>query len=106
MKLERIENYTGGWFIGNFKPSIIGGVNFEVAIKSFVKGDTEAAHFQLVATEVTVVVSGTCRIGDQEVVAGDVVLIEPGEIADFEALEDVVLVACKTPSLPDDKMIA
>ena len=35
--------------------------------------------------------------------AGDVFVIEPGEVAEPEFLEDCQLVCVKTPSLPGDK---
>jgi hypothetical protein len=45
-------------------------------------------------------------MGDHTLSAGDIILLEPFEIADFEALTDVSLVALKTPSLPADKVLA
>lgn len=97
---------TGGWFAGNFEPSILKSENFEACVKHYPKGSIEPSHYQLTACEITVIISGTARMGDQTLTAGDIILLEPLEIADFEALTDVSLVAVKTPSLPADKVLA
>ncbi len=95
----------GGWFLGAFRPSLLHTDEFEVCIKRYLKGDVEPVHHQLTATEFTYVISGRCRIGDVELVADDIIEIPPLVSADFEALTDVVLVAVKTPSKPDDKRL-
>lgn len=106
MKTAKLEEMTGGWFAGNFEPSILKSEHFEACVKHYLKGSTEPSHYQLAAFEVTVIVSGTARMGNQTLSAGDIILLEPFEIADFEALTDVSLVAIKTPSLPADKVLA
>lgn len=105
MRVERLEKFVGGWFIGNFNPSIVESKDFEVCVKRFNKGDAEPVHFQLEAWEVTAVIEGTCEIGGVLLSAGDVVLIEPLEAAGFIALTDCTLVAIKSPSEPSDKVI-
>jgi quercetin dioxygenase-like cupin family protein len=42
----------------------------------------------------------------REFAAGEIVLLEPGEAASFEALEDSVTVVVKSPSVPGDKFLA
>ena len=36
---------------------------------------------------------------------GDIIMIEPGEATDFEALSDVTTVVVKTPSVAGDKYL-
>jgi quercetin dioxygenase-like cupin family protein len=105
MKLERIENFTGGWFIGDFSPSLLETSDFEVCIKHFKKGDFEPNHFQERATEFTIVVSGLCRMGQITLSPGDILVLDPGEKSEFLAIEDSVVLGIKTPSLPDDKVL-
>ncbi len=105
MDKSSIRDFRGGWFIGDFSPTLEPTPHAEVCVKRYAAGDTEPLHFQRVATEYTVVISGRCRIGDVEVGPDEILRIPPGEAADFEALEDVVLVAVKVPSLPDDKVL-
>jgi dTDP-4-dehydrorhamnose 3,5-epimerase-like enzyme len=103
--ISDVRDFTGGWFIGDFSPTLDANTNVEVCLKRYPAGTIEPVHYQRVATEYTLVVSGRCRIGDVELGPDQILRIPPGEAAGFVALEDVVLVAIKTPSLPDDKVI-
>jgi hypothetical protein len=105
MHRYNLNDMTLGWFIGNFSPSLHPNPEFEVGIKRFSKGDKEPAHYQLIATEWTCVVKGSIRIGDAKFSENDIVEIPPLEVADFEALEDAILVVVKCPSSPSDKVI-
>jgi hypothetical protein len=105
MKLERLENFNGGWFIGDFTPSLLATSDFEVCIKHFKKGDFEPNHFQKRATEFTIVVSGLCRMGLITLSPGDILVLDPSEISDFLAIEDSVVIGIKTPSIPEDKVL-
>jgi hypothetical protein len=105
MRVEKLEAFVGGWFIGNFKPSIVESKDFEICVKQYKAGDSEAVHFQREAWEVTAIIQGKCEIGGTLLSAGDVVLIEPLEAAGFLALSDCTLVAIKSPSEPSDKVI-
>jgi len=100
-----LNEYNLGWFVGNFEPSILSTGNFEVAVKSFLKGDIEPLHHQRQAVEITLVVSGECRLAGELLCAGDILRIDPFEAGDFEAITDCTLVAVKTPSLPNDKVL-
>jgi hypothetical protein len=105
METDKLSNYIGGWFIGNFDPSMLSTDTFEISVKRYQQGDIEAFHYQLSAIEFTVIVSGQCRIGASFLGPDDIIRIDPFESADFEALTDVVLVAVKTPSIPSDKIL-
>jgi hypothetical protein len=51
------------------------------------------------------VVVGKIRLGQVEFVENEIAEIPPMESADFEALEDSILVVVKSPSRPSDKVI-
>lgn len=106
LKVFSFNDFTGGWIVGDFTPSLFRTSDFEVAIKFFSKGDREPLHYQRTATEISVVMFGSCRIMDLELSRGDGMLIEPGEAAEFEALTDTGLVAIKFPSIPSDKILS
>ena len=72
-------------------------------MKRYATGAFEPKHYHKVAPEVTVIVSGEAVMNGRHYSIGDIVLIEPGEITDFEALTDVVTVVVKLPSVPGDK---
>jgi hypothetical protein len=106
MKLAKLSEFTNGWFLGNFNPSLFKNEDFEVCVKNFKKGDVEAAHFQRVATEVTVVLSGSVRMGNHILQVDDILTIYKDEVCDFEALSDCKVLGIKFPSLPHDKVLA
>jgi len=106
MKIARIEEMTKGWFIGNFEPSLLKTNAVEVALKKYKKGDYEKAHYHKIATEFTVIVSGRVRMNGKEYIEGDIIVIEPNDSTDFEALEDnTVNVVVKIPGANDDKYL-
>lgn len=105
MKLYKLDEFWGGWFIGNFSPAIVISKDFEVCVKNFREGDSEPTHYQKTAWEITVVVTGRCRIGEKELGPGDIVFVEPWESAGFVALSDCSVVAIKSPSMPADKFL-
>ncbi|RFA22635.1 hypothetical protein B7R25_03205 [Subtercola boreus] len=105
MKHSRLEDMTGGWFVGGFTPTALSTQNAEVAVKSYTAGTYEAKHLHRVATEVTLVLSGRVRMAGAEFGAGDIIVLEPGEATDFEALTDAVNVVVKTPGALGDKYL-
>jgi len=102
----RIEDFKLGWFIGNFTPVILHSTDFEVAFKTYKTGEMEVAHYQKTAVEITLVIEGQCRLGDVVLNRGDLLRLEPLEVADFEALTDCSVIAIKCPSNPSDKVVA
>lgn len=105
METSHLGEYWSGWFVGDFSPTFLRSDQVEVALKHFSKGDTEPRHYQLTATEISLVVSGRCRIGEIELGPDEMLKIYPMESADFEALTDVTLVAVKIPSTQGDKRL-
>ena len=105
MQKARLEDFYGGWFLGNFTPSMLPTGDFEIGLKRFSQGDTEPLHYQQIAVEFTLVVSGRISLGGIEVGPNEILRIDPGEQADFLAIEDCVVVAVKTPSIPNDKFV-
>lgn len=105
MKKFKLEKFKGGWFIGNFEPTLVKTEGFEVAVKHYKKGDKERAHVHKLADEFTVVVSGKCRLNGEILGPSDIALIRKGEAMteDFEALEDTVNTVVKIPSVIGDK---
>ncbi|ADD69441.1 conserved hypothetical protein [Denitrovibrio acetiphilus DSM 12809] len=105
MKISKLDDMFKGWFVGNFDPTLLKTNDVEVAVKSYKKGDYEEAHFHKIATEITVIVSGKVKMNGQTYVAGDIIVIEPNESTDFEALEESVNVVVKHPGANDDKYL-
>lgn len=105
MKVAKLEDMVKGWFVGNFDPTLIKTNDVEVAVKEYKKGDCEEKHYHKIATEITVIVSGKVRMNGIEYSKGDIIVIEPNEATDFEALEDTVNTVVKFPGASHDKYL-
>jgi len=103
MRHVKLNEMVKGWFVGAFSPTAYSTNGCEVAVKSYKAGETESEHFHKIATEITLVLSGHVRMAGKEWREGDIVIIEPGEATDFEALSDAVNVVVKVPGVQDDK---
>jgi len=101
----KLDDMFKGWFVGDFDPSVFKTRACEVGIKEYKKGDTEAAHYHKIATEITVIQSGKVVMCNQTYSTGDIVVIPPGKETAFEALEDTVTVVVKVPGAVDDKYL-
>jgi quercetin dioxygenase-like cupin family protein len=93
----------GGWLVGDFLPTCLKTKECEVACKYYKSGDNEKAHVHKIAIEITVIVSGLVKMNTVEYKCGDIIILEPGDAADFQALEDTTTVVVKIPSVRDDK---
>lgn len=103
MIFGKVADYTRGWFIGNFDPSLVKMGEFEACYKSFSAGEKEPPAVQLRSTELTLVVHGEVLINGAVLKDGDLCLVLPGESADFVALTDCKVVGIKFPSITNDK---
>jgi mannose-6-phosphate isomerase-like protein (cupin superfamily) len=105
MRTARLQDMTKGWFIGEFTPSLHPTRDVEVAVKHYRAGDAEAAHYHKIAREFTAIVSGSVRMNGRTFNAGDIIIIEPGEVTDFQAVTDAVTTVVKIPGAPNDKYV-
>lgn len=103
MKNARIEDMFKGWFVGDFEPTLLRTQAVEVAVKTYSAGDTESSHYHKIATELTVVTLGEVEMNGHRYTAGDIIVIEPGEITDFHAITDAMTTVVKFPGAPSDK---
>ena len=105
LERHRLDRFTKGWFVGDFTPTLQATRDVEVAVKYYRAGEAEAAHYHKIAREFTVVVSGSIRMSGRDFHAGDIVVIEPGEATDFQAVTDAVTTVVKIPGAPNDKYL-
>ena len=105
MSLERhpLADFTKGWFVGDFSPTLVATPAVEVAVKHYRAGEHEAAHHHRIAEELTVIVSGTVRMSGEEIGAGEIVRIPAGVSTDFLAVTDATTVVVKLPCVSGDK---
>ena len=106
MTSAKLDDMIRGWFVGNFEPSLYKTNDVEVAVQNYAAGAFEAAHYHKIATEITVIQSGTVKMFGKVWNAGDIIVIEPREVTSFEALTDAVTVVVKLPGANNDKYLA
>lgn len=105
MRIFKLSDFTRGWIVGDFNNSVIKMNSSEFCVKRFKAGEKEPLHYHKLTTEITVVVSGSIKMNGIEYGPDDVVVMEPGESTDFEALTDATTVAFRNGSFPGDKYI-
>lgn len=105
MKTTKINQFTKGWFIGDFVPTLYKTKEFEIGVKSYSKGSFEPKHIHKIATEYTIIISGTYKINSNIYKSGDILILSPGEASDFQCLKTGKTVVVKTPSVHGDKYI-
>ncbi len=105
MKKYNLADFTRGWIIGNFEPSIIKSNEFEFMVRDYNKGDCEERHVHKIADEVTVIVNGEFIMNDIHYVKGDIIHLSPGDITDFKCISSGTTAVIKTPSTINDKYI-
>ena len=105
MKKYNLSEFKGGWFMGDFKPTLLQEKGFEGAVKYYQAGTCEPAHYHKIATEWTVITSGEVEINDIPMTMGEIVMIVPGEVVRFIAITDACTTVIKVPSITGDKFI-
>ena len=105
MDTFKIDDMKGGWFVGDFEPSMHKTQSCEVAYKEYKAGFIDQQHHHKIATEFTLITKGHVKMNDLELKAGDGVVIKPGESIEFTVLEDASTVVVKIPGASNDKYI-
>jgi mannose-6-phosphate isomerase-like protein (cupin superfamily) len=103
MKKFKIKDFTKGWFIGDFSPSLRKTKDFEIAFKSYKAGEFEAAHLHKIATEFTLITQGDVSFNGKVYSKGEIVKVMPNEIVHFKSITDSETVVVKVPSEKNDK---
>ena len=103
MKTHNLKDFFKGWFIGNFEPTLIKTNDVEVAYKTYKAGDKENRHYHKIATEVSIVTKGVVMMNGIEYRKGDIIVMEPNDVADFSVIEDAENIVVKIPGANNDK---
>jgi len=103
MRISNLKEMKKGWFVGDFEPSLYHTAQVEAAVKRYRSGDREEAHFHKIATEITVVTKGKVKMNGRIYQEGDIIIMEPYEVTDFEALTDAENTVLKIPGALNDK---
>lgn len=104
MKKLRIEDSGArGWFVGSFPEAAHKTDLAEVCYRVEEYGPRQK-HYHTRCTEILYVISGSCIQNGQHLKAGDITILEPGEVNDSFYLESSQVIGIKTPAGGDDKV--
>jgi len=98
-------DYTRGWLIGNFEPSIIKTTEYELGILRHKKDEKWAFHYHVETKEINILLKGKMIINNVLINEKTVFIFEKNMISCPLFLEDCVVLCIKLPSLPGDKVI-
>jgi hypothetical protein len=103
--MVNLNDFTKGWFLGNFEPSLLKTNDFEIAIKRYKANDYEESHYHKISTEYTVIVEGEVEMNGLKYSKDDIITILPNHSTDFKCLTDVITTVVKVPSSKNDKYL-
>lgn len=103
MKVFNIDDMKGGWFVGDFDPSILRTDKFEVGLHQHKKGDDTHDHYHKQSTEINVIIKGKMIVNGRYLSSGDIFVFEPYTVSEAEFLEDTDLIVVRDASNPTDK---
>ena len=105
MNKFNLKDFTRGWFVGNFNPSLIKTNDVEVGVKEYKAGDYEEFHHHKISTEITCITKGEVEMNGVRYKEGDIIEIKPFEGTDFKAITDSQNVVIKLPGANNDKYL-
>jgi quercetin dioxygenase-like cupin family protein len=105
MKVHNIKDFTKGWIVGDFEPTIYKNPHVEVAHHFHEKGFVGEKHTHKIGTELSYIVRGSLIASGHTLSSGQMFIYYPNEIACVEFLEDTDLVVIKWPSASNDKYL-
>lgn len=101
--IVNLKNFTRGWIIGDFEPSVLKTKSLDFGVAHFKKGEKHPAHYHKRSTEYNIVVTGKHLIGNKEYSKGDICIIYPNESVSYECLKTGALAVVKIPTGKGDK---
>jgi mannose-6-phosphate isomerase-like protein (cupin superfamily) len=100
-----VAQYSRGWLIGDFVPSIFRMKSFEIALAEHLEGEPTVPHFHTSSEEVNVVIRGELKVNGRLLSEGDIFIYSRGEISDVTFIRDSKLLVIRVPSAPNDKVV-
>lgn len=105
MKIYKIKDMNGGWYIGDFEPSVYKTSAFEVSLKNHPKDEIWPKHYHKEAIEINLIVKGRMELNNTLLETGDIFILDKMEVVDPHFLDDCLIVCVKVPSIIGDKYI-
>lgn len=98
-------NEFGGWFVGDFQPSLINSKDIEFGFKRISKNTKPDYHFHKFKTEYTILLEGQIICQESNTIIKPITCIKllPFEKNDQLFIEDSLIIIINTPSKKNDK---
>lgn len=104
-QFSSLNSYIGGWFLGNFEPSLLRIDSFEVCVVSHRKMEATTPHYHTQSEEINLILDGRLMVSGRVLEKNDIFVYSRFEISDVEFLEDSRLLVVRVPSAPNDKVL-
>ena len=98
-----LDDFLGGWLVGDFSPALLQRDDIEVGVKRLEAGFIDDAHYHLNSSEYNVLLEGTLSHNRTVIKKGSIFVFRPGEIAKVEALTDSLILVIRDGSGVNDK---
>lgn len=105
MKVYNLKDFKGGWFIGNFIPTLHSTNQFEISVKKYKSGDHDQKHLHKHAVEYTIIIEGVVKMNNTQYYADDIIEISKEEATDFTAITNATTCVVKIPCVIGDKYL-
>lgn len=106
VEIFKLENFTRGWIIGDFEPSLLKNSGVELAVMHKNKGVGVCDfHYHENCIEINVLIKGQMKVNNKIIKENEVFVFNPFVPAICEFLEDCTFVAFKNKSSNKDKVI-
>jgi hypothetical protein len=103
MKFSNLDNFTRGWIVGDFQPSLFSTKDNDIGILRINKGDKSDGHFHKNHIEYNIIIEGKVKIKNNILIKNDIFIYEPLDKSYVEFLKNTILLVIKNPSTKNDK---
>jgi hypothetical protein len=103
MKVRNINEFTKGWFVGDFTPAVFQSKDFEIGHHKHRRSEKTFPHYHKETTELNYILKGTLMVSGTLLTEGQMWTYEKNEVSDVQFLTDVELIVIRWPSIPSDK---
>ena len=102
---HQISDFKGGWYIGDFEPTLHRTQEFEVSVKKHPKGEIWPKHFHKIAKEYNYLISGAMTVNGLNIGPGELFIVPPNVSVVPTFHEDCEIVCVKVPGPINDKYL-
>lgn len=104
--IYNLENFTRGWFIGDFEPSLLKNSGIELAVMNKKKGvGIDDFHYHENCIEINILIKGKMKINNKLIKENNIFVFNPYVPSVYEYLEDCTFVVFKNKPSNNDKVI-